>query len=162
MQLQQERPLGLERYNLLQFSVLSSTQITTRVSATLSHLKPAPRPTEDEKPTLVLLAGKPGVSNKLITIAEIVKRQLESEKTKVYQYNDLSMESVTAKAPQPKTKASTTDPSAGNEDAEETAFQTMALPEKTHAAPTLSIYLSTTSIDVLKKRFGEQIHPTES
>ena len=133
--------LNDESFNILRLSVISSTPITTRVTAILDHLSSK---TDTKKPALVLLAGKSDVSNKVISIVEITKRELASQNTKIYQYTKLTSEKATIKA-KPVKK--------GNDNSDD-VFQTMTAPNRFYDAPVLSIYLSDGSVDGLKKQLG--------
>ena len=134
--------LNDESFDILRLSVISSTPIIDRVTAILDHLG-SKTYTEKPTPRVVLLAGKPGVSNKAISIVEIAKRELASQNITTYQYTKLTLEKTTIKSKSTKQL-----------DDDNDAFETMAAPDRTHDAPVLFIYLSDSSIDNLKKQFG--------
>lgn len=136
---------GLEAYNTLCLPVASSTQISSRVTAILDHLK-----TTGTKSSLVRLDGRPGVSNKVVSIAEIAKRELAA---KVYQYNQLTSTKITVK-PKTTDNSNGKDGTSDGDKDDDDAFQAMAAPDKVHDVPVLSIYLSTSSVDSLRKQLG--------
>ena len=137
MQASKDKPLDLGPYNLVELSVISSTQISSRVTSALSHLNPQ----DNAGHRLVCFRAKAGVASKLITIVEIVKRQLVSEKISVYQYNDMGSELVTIKSRPPNgTKPAVSDNDDEGTRNEEEGFQTMALPDTVrHLARSIDI-----------------------
>ncbi|KAF2150602.1 hypothetical protein K461DRAFT_295865 [Myriangium duriaei CBS 260.36] len=149
-----DSPLDRDGLEIIELNVISSTQISSRVTAILSHLKNSAQ--ANSKQPLIRLTAKATVANKLITIVEIAKRQLASEQINVFQYNAMGSEIVTVKPPNTK-KSSKSEAESEDVDEDKDAFQTMAEPDKVRNSPVLSIYLSRESVNTLKQRFGEQV-----
>lgn len=143
MPLPHESLLPKEKYNLIPLRISTSTQISNRTSAVLSHLQQA---APQGKPTIVALAAPSKASSKLISIVEIAKRELGEKKC--FQYTALHTETVRL-------------PDSGeahdDEDGEERAFEAMPGAIGTgrrRKVPVLTIYLSTTSVRELKAAYG--------
>ncbi|PSK53130.1 hypothetical protein B9Z65_3330 [Elsinoe australis] len=145
-------------HDTLSLNIMSGNQVSARTTAVLKHLKqPAPSDETASKPVLVCLRARASVVNKLVTITEIVKRQLATEKVKVFQYNVLGSEMITMK---PKSAAGKdgkggADGDAGEEDEKE-AFEVMGGKEKVRNVPTLTVYLSLAAVQKLRRQYGEQ------
>jgi len=162
-------------HNVTTMRIISSTQIqqkVTQILETLSTFSFEP----PAKPNLVVLHAKASVASKLISIAEIAKREIAGSGGKWFQYNQLEGTVVTREreaAPHSgnKTKHKGGDAmdvdeeGAGKSDEEETAsFETMKTPIERalegrpviRAVPVLTLYLSRVRIDSLRKKYGEQ------
>ena len=133
------------KYTILQLSVISSSSISNRTTSLISHIQSTPA---DNKPAVVALHAKAPVVNKLISIVEIAKRELKGNNQKVYQYNALGSEVVQST---PATK-SATDQDAMSDD--EPAFEQTEQKTTTRNVPTMTTYLSLTSIKELKQAYG--------
>jgi hypothetical protein len=97
-------------------------------------------------------------ANKLISIVEIAKRDLEAKGVKVFQYNALSSEIVEIER-KPRPKGVGAAPAAEEGDAsEDEAFQTMGAGEegglKKRAVPVMTTYLTTQPVKALRTEFG--------
>lgn len=136
----------------------------------------------EKRDTLVVLHTKAKVASKLITIAEIVKREVGEKGGKWFQYNAVGsfVETLPAK-PVPDTKAKSTsndkhktgtngtEEAEADEEGEEESFETMKTPferaiegtPKVNAVPTMTIYLSRVRIETLRKEYGEQTNGLE-
>ena len=164
-----------EHHEITHISCQSNTQISpkaTRIISTLSTPKEdATTTTEEEEKTsttnkkspLVILVAQSRWANKLISIVEIAKRDLEAKGVKVFQYNALSSEIVEIeRKARPKgvdAAASTAAADAeGGDGSEDEAFQTMGAGEeggmKKRAVPVMTTYLSTQSVKALRLEFG--------
>jgi hypothetical protein len=146
-----------EHHEITRISCQSNTQISPKATKIISTLS-APEDTENaNKPALVILVAQSRWANKLISIVEIAKRDLESKGTQVFQYNALSSEIVEIER-KPKHKgvgaAATEDGDASDEE----AFQTMGAGEeggmKKRAVPVMTTYLTTQPVKALRTEFG--------
>jgi hypothetical protein len=148
-----EEALLVQKYELSQLKVISSTQISNRVAAVTSQLTIPPI---DGKPTIVALTAKAKDANKLISVVEIAKRELAAAGSKVFQYNALGSEMVKI----PRVKPSKGKPTDGvgvqEGDESDDAFETMGASDgmKKRLLPTMTTYLSTTSIKELRTAYG--------
>lgn len=137
-------------YNLVKLSVLTSTQISNRTSAVVTNLRPENADEEKSalaKKTIVVLTAKSKAAPKLISIVEIVKRELASKNVKCFQYNALSSQHVRI----PK----------GGEDAEAEGSGDGPEPmdaaiggDETQKVPVMTVYLSTVPVRELKAAHG--------
>ncbi|TGO65648.1 hypothetical protein BELL_0999g00020 [Botrytis elliptica] len=153
-----------------ELSILSSSQIQKKASRILSILSTFSF--SDPAPHVVLLSAKAPVAGKLITIAEIAKRELAKTGAKLFQYNVVgeltaTIPSNTAEAEKTADeKDGDTEMKDGGDEEEEEAFETMKTPferaleaenrPKIRAVPTFTLYLSRVRIESLKKMYGEQ------
>ncbi|KAB8303072.1 hypothetical protein EYC80_004525 [Monilinia laxa] len=151
-------------------SILSSSQIQKKVSRILSILSTFSF--SDPLPHVVLLSAKAPSVCKLISIAEIVKRELARGGKKWYQYNVVGelATSVPRKIKAEKEEEEDDDDvemrDEGDEEEEEKAFETMKTPferaldaegkPKISGLATLTLYLSRVRIESLRKTYGEQ------
>lgn len=78
------------KYDILPLSIISSTQITKRISQITSHLQSGDASTGDEKkPKIVLLHARPAEVCKMITVAEQCKRVIAEQGLCWWQYNEM-------------------------------------------------------------------------
>ena len=151
-----------EHHEIIHISCQSNTQISakaTKIISTLSAPKgDATTETTNKKPALVILAAQSRWANKLISIVEIAKRDLEAKGVKVFQYNALSSEIVKIERklrPQGLGAAPAAEDGGASEDE---AFQTMGAGEeggmRKRAAPVMTTYLTTQSVKSLRTEFG--------
>jgi hypothetical protein len=133
------------KYRVLQLSVISSSSISNRTMSLISHVKSTP---EDNKPAVVALHAKAPVVNKLISIVEIAKRDLKDNGQKIYQYNALGSELVQSTP----TAKPTTEQDAMSDD--EPAFEKTEQRTTVRNVPTMTTYLSLTSVKELKQAYG--------
>lgn len=159
LQYQQDRPAKMafdekslsEKYATTSLAIQSNTQISSRATAVITALSPAVNPQTDiTKPPLVVLRAQSRWSSKLISVAEIAKRDLQAKGVKVFQYSALSSEIVEIER---KSK-----PDGAAELSDDEAFQTMGAHElsdrKKRAVPVLTVYLAAQSVKGLKGAFG--------
>jgi hypothetical protein len=145
-----------QKYNLVKFNVISSTQISSRTAAIIAKLEVNEN---DGKPTLVALSTKARTATKLISIVEIAKRELAAKGRKCFQYNALSSEMIemernsksgTTGAKQSATKE-------GGSESED-AFEAMGAPResgtKKRLIPVMTTYLCAASVKELKNVYG--------
>ncbi|KAK4195942.1 hypothetical protein QBC40DRAFT_288262 [Triangularia verruculosa] len=78
------------KYEVKAMSVIPSTSISKHVDKALQHLGRFSAWDHTVLPGVVLLCAKSATSNKLITIAELVRRRIGESEQKWYQYNILS------------------------------------------------------------------------
>ncbi|ESZ97427.1 hypothetical protein SBOR_2205 [Sclerotinia borealis F-4128] len=151
-------------------SILSSSHVHKKVSRILSILSIFSF--SDPSPHVVLLSAKAPVGCKLITIAEIAKRELAKSGYKWFQYNVIGELSATM----PHTATieprgiENTEEDVRMEDADEEgeAFETMKTPferaleaerrPKIKGVATLTLYLSRVRIESLKKIYGTRMY----
>ena len=148
-----------EKYDLVKLSVISSSQISNRATAIISKLGSGSG--TNRKATVVALRAKSRDANKLISIAEIAKRELKASGTSCFQYNALASERIEIER---KFDFSASDgdisKATGNGDDSDgaDAFQTM--PSETNTGlkerlmPVMIIYLSAVPIRELKTAYG--------
>ncbi|APA12650.1 predicted protein [Sclerotinia sclerotiorum 1980 UF-70] len=158
-------------YQTTQMSILSSSQIQKKASRILSILSTFSF--SDPTPHVVLLSAKAPVACKLISIAEIVKRELANNGAKWFQYNVVGELSTTIPRSYTEIGKDETEKEGGDEGdvemkdgGEEEAFEVMKTPferaleaeerPKVRGVATLSLYLSRVRIESLKKIYGEQ------
>ncbi|KAG4029512.1 hypothetical protein MFRU_015g00540 [Monilinia fructicola] len=150
-------------------SILSSSQIQKKVSRILSILSTFSF--SDPSPHVVLLSAKAPSVCKLISIAEIVKRELARSGKKWYQYNVVGElatsvpRNIEAEKEEEEEEEDVEMRDGGEEEAEQ-AFETMKTPferaldaegkPKIRGLATLTLYLSRVRIESLKKIYGEQ------
>jgi hypothetical protein len=159
---------GLENtHDVTTMSIISSSHIQQKVTRALDILSEYPA-VPPAKPKVVMLHSKAAVASKMITIAEIVKREIAKAGGKWYQYNKLNkiVEEKVEKAGSAKKEKSTGGDvsmteiggeGAGQESEEE--FETMKTPferaiegkPKVRAIPVMTVYLSRVRIDRLRK-----------
>ncbi|KAI4761080.1 hypothetical protein E4T52_06730 [Aureobasidium sp. EXF-3400] len=137
------------KYTVLQLSVISSSSISNRTTSLITHIKSTP---VDSKPAVVALHAKAPVVNKLISVVEIAKRELKDNNQKVYQYNALGSELVQST---PATKPATDQDAMSDE---EPAFEKIEQKITVKNVPTMTTYLSLTSVKELKQAYGEQVN----
>ncbi|KAH8902385.1 hypothetical protein BR93DRAFT_972770 [Coniochaeta sp. PMI_546] len=77
------------KYDIKTLSVLSSTSISKRVDSVLNHLGRFSAWDSTVLPGVILLYARSNSTNKLITIAETVRRRIHEAEQKWYQYNHL-------------------------------------------------------------------------
>ena len=149
-----------EHHEIIHISCQSNTQISAKATKIISALSASKDTTENasQKPALVILVAQSRWANKLISIVEIAKRDLEAKGVKVFQYNALSSEIVEIER-KPRPKGVGAAPAAEEGDAsEDEAFQTMGAGEegglKKRAVPVMTTYLTTQPVKALRTEFG--------
>lgn len=157
-----------EKYEITSLNINSASKIHAKVTQTLKILSnyPAVAGTKD---SLVLFVAKPNACCKMISIAEIVKREIKEMQGKWFQYNVLEQELVRKKVNnQIKEKNET---KLLNQDEEEIDnFEIMKTPferaingiPKVRLEPSMKIYLSRIRVDDLRKVYGEQTNGISS
>lgn len=153
-----------EHHEIIHISCQSNTQISakaTKIISALSPSKDAPtEPTTAQKPPLVILTAHSRWANKLISIVEIAKRDLEAKGVKVFQYNALSSEIVEVeRKPRPKGLSAAPAAAEDGDASEDEAFQTMGAGGeeggvKKRAVPVMTTYLTTQAVKALRVEFG--------
>jgi hypothetical protein len=149
--------------------IISSSSIQKKVLRVLEILSVYPTP-PNEKPRVVVLKAKAGVAAKMISVAEIAKREIGKEGGRWWQYCCVEgvIQEVKEKAGEGEKgdggKRKGMDDGEGKEDSEEesTAFETMKTPferanegeTKVRAVPVMSLYLSRVRIEGLRKAYG--------
>jgi hypothetical protein len=150
-------------------NIISSTQIEKKVTSALAILSEYP-PAPSTKPKVVMLHTKAPIASKLITIAEITKREIVKGGGKWFQYNKLGQiaeEKKSREGGAKKEKGAGEDISMaedGNEEGgheSEEEFETMKTPferaiegkPKIRATPVLTLYLSRVRIESLRREY---------
>lgn len=166
-------PHLLKSYDITTMSIISSSQIQTKVTRALSLLSTYPTP-PSAKPVLILLHAKSKAAAKLISIAEIVKREIAGkEGGKWFQYNVVEQvveeqKEVVGKGEEKKVSGEEKgeDVEMGNGDidaeSEEEGFEVMKTPfertlegtAKVRSVPVMRIYLSRVRIESLRREYG--------
>ncbi|KAI6248619.1 hypothetical protein HI914_03558 [Erysiphe necator] len=152
-----------ENYNIKSLNIKSASKIHAKVVQALEVLSSFPAIGAGAKHGLVLLEAKSNACCKMISIVEIIKRQIVQEmQGKWYQYNTLEQNLVKRKEIQTEKKDDTQLP---NEDGVDTEnFEIMKTPferaiygvPKVRLEPVMKIYLSRVRIEHLRKIYGEQ------
>jgi len=75
------------KYDFSTMSIISSSKIETKVKTLLARLGTFSWANKDAKPAVVILSAKAGVANKMISVVEIAKRELEAQGAKWWQYS---------------------------------------------------------------------------
>ncbi|RYP81198.1 hypothetical protein DL770_005966 [Monosporascus sp. CRB-9-2] len=164
-----------DKYDVQLLSVLSSSKIQKRVSAVLQHIGPTGSSkaiTSTKKPRISILRARAADAGKLITIAEIVKRELEERggetaEPRWFQYIALGEEIKEKQRGEGKTIVADTvlGGLAADEEGDGSGdFETMKTPFEraikgrpfVRETATMSLFLSQISVDGLKKQYGEQ------
>ncbi|KAE9377987.1 hypothetical protein N431DRAFT_329171 [Stipitochalara longipes BDJ] len=169
---------GLEdTHDVASMSIISSSKVEQKVTRALQILSEYPA-VPPAKPKVVMLHSKAAVASKMITIAEITKREIVNNGGKWYQYNKLGQvigERKDKELGARKEKSAGEDVSMvknGDEEAEnasEEEFETMRTPferaiegkPKVRAIPVMTLYLSRVRIDSLRKDHTEQTNGME-
>jgi len=156
-------------YELRVTSIISSSKIQKKVKAVLEFLTTSSE--VDMKPRVIILHSKAAPASKLITIAEIAKRELGRDAGVWFQYSAIG-ELVTERQADPTRKLMAAvqegdvneegSQDAAGQDEEEEGFETMKTPferaiegkPKIRVVPTLTIYLSRFKIEKLRSMFG--------
>ncbi|KAK8084759.1 hypothetical protein PG997_006030 [Apiospora hydei] len=186
------------KYDVQTHSVISSSKIQKKVTSVLRHLQPVPK----ERTRVSVLRARASDAGKLISIAEIAKREMlksgghQDETKRWYQYIALGAETkdverekgrssngrgegktvidetILAQRQAPGEKEMTDDEQQQgrekerdeNKDEDDDDFEQMKTPferaiegtPKIRAVPVMSLFLSLTPIDELRRRYGEQ------
>ncbi|KAF2231238.1 hypothetical protein EV356DRAFT_535663 [Viridothelium virens] len=152
----------LSRYDVRMMSVISSTKIRNKVQQATQILTSASTEGTSQKPIILALTAREGVASKLITIAEITKRNLDDKKMPWFQYSCVEPKMVEIER-----KLSNSDKrdNASEDDSEDgLAFETMlsaierklVAKPKFRAVPVMSIFLSRVPVKELKDAHGVQ------
>jgi hypothetical protein len=154
-------------------SVISSSKMQNRVTSVLRHLLPQHSPEISSqfptRPRVSVLRAKAQDAGKLVSIAEIVKREIgkgtagDAAKS-WYQYIALGEETKETPREKGKTVIENTILDGRSREEDEDEFEVMKTPferaiegrPKVRAIPVMSLFLSTVAIDELGKRYDEQ------
>lgn len=90
------------RYEFITMSIISSSKINQKVSSLLKSLEMFNFNDTNAKPAVVVLTAKASTVAKMISIVEIVKRSIDREKTRWYEYSRLHGEIAELKVKAPK------------------------------------------------------------
>lgn len=151
-----------EKYDILPAFTISATQISKRATRVLEHLQ---KDNGDPRSRVAFLHARPADVCKMITIAEVVKRELDSQRVDGksgpwFQYN--MMYEVPPRPKEADSIDETVLPGGVGEDSDSDEFEVMhsrsrferaVVPEPSYRAPvSLSIFLSRESMPELKAR----------
>lgn len=170
-------------HDITSMSIISSSHIQQKVARVLEILSTYPSPA-GEKPRVVMMHAKAPCAAKMISIAEIGKREVAKEGGKWFQYNRVEGVMVELKdglkeeekgkgkesGNKDKVEGKRKDDEVGEAETEEesTAFETMKTPfERANegkptmrAVPVMILFLSRVRIDSLRKAYGSVLdHP---
>lgn len=146
--------------------IISSSHIQQKVSRVLELLSVKQKEKGKERPSVVMLHAKAACACKMISIAEIAKREVGKEGGKWFEYCVVGGVVVERKEGVGKSSSERDGREDGDGDGgteeESTAFETMRTPferanegrAKMRAVPVMSIYLSRVRIDALRKAYG--------
>jgi hypothetical protein len=167
-----------ETYDIHPISIISSTQITKKVTSALSTLSVFSSAIHVTKPSVVMMYAKASVASKMISVAEITKREIEAEGGDWYQYSRIQdLEEV---VPPKKGKGVAKQQGGGREaqrdheidtmqvndddEDEDEAFELMkdpaerrrenAVKDNTRSIAVMVIYLSRVRIEEMRKKHG--------
>jgi hypothetical protein len=152
-----------EHHEIIHISCQSNTQISAKATKIISALSAPTEPTtttNTKKSALIILTAHSRWANKLISIVEIAKRDLEAKGVKVFQYNALSSEIVEVeRKPRPKGVGAAPAVTEDGDGSEDEAFQTMGAGEeeggvKKRSVPVMTTYLTTQAVKALRVEFG--------
>lgn len=150
-----------EHHEIIHISCQSNTQIAAKATKILSALSASKDTSENasQKPALVILVAQSRWANKLISIVEIAKRNLEAKGVKLFQYNALSSETIEVeRKPRPKGLGAAPAAAEDGDASEDEAFQTMGAGEegslKKRAVPVMTTYLTTQPVKALRTELG--------
>ncbi|KAI4867383.1 hypothetical protein F4820DRAFT_211048 [Hypoxylon rubiginosum] len=155
------------KYEVQVQSVISSSKIQKKVTSILQYLSAPPNSDATsiaQKARVAVLRAKASEAGKLISIAEIAKRELAKGKDdgrNWFQYISLGEELKEIPRDDGNTTIEETRLGDGEDDA---GFETMKTPferaiesqPRLRGVPIMSLFLSRASIEELKKRYGEQ------
>ncbi len=141
------------KYNVLTFSVISSTQIHNRVTSITSHLTTEPS-------SIVFLHARPATVCKLITIVELVKRILREQGKTCFQYNQLfdfplepkQTDIVEKTVLEGDARASDDEDDEDDFEVMESRLEKALLPKQQTMAKSMLVFLSVTTIPELKTK----------
>ena len=150
----------LNSYDVRMMSIISSTKIRNKVQQATQILTSALAKEAPSKPIVVVLTAKQGTASKLITIVEIIKRNLDNAKTSWYQYSRVDPKMIEIKR-KPSSASKHVDAFEGDDEGG-VAFETMLsaverkLMEKAkfRAVPVMTIFLSCSSVKKLSDAHG--------
>ncbi|KFY48832.1 hypothetical protein V495_00995 [Pseudogymnoascus sp. VKM F-4514 (FW-929)] len=147
--------------------IISSTKMQTKISTLLSQLRSFSfaAPAASQKPVIVIAWAKAKAAGKLISVVEVVKREIAGEGGVWFQYNGLG-EGISGV---PRDKEDGGEEGDGEEDVEmedveEEGFEKMKTrieraiegTEKVRSVPVMTVYLSRVRIEALRGAYGEQ------
>lgn len=147
------------------FNISSVTKIQKRVIPILELLSiyPAIPP---KKPAVVVLQSKAKVASKMVTIAEIVKREIAGKGGKWFQYNCveniLTEKKKDGQKEKDERRGKGEEEEDSGEDSDSAVFEIMKTPferaiegkPKVQGVPVMTLYLSRVRIEGLKKSYG--------
>ena len=90
------------RYEFTTMSIISSSKIKQKVSSLLKSLEKFSFADTNAKPGVVVLTAKSNAAAKMVSIVEIVKRSIDKEKARWYEYSRLHGEITELKLKAPK------------------------------------------------------------
>lgn len=161
----------MENYNANTMQIISSSKMSAKIARSLDTLVLGKINLADVKckPGLVVMYAKAATASKLVSVVEVVKREIGQKGEKWYQYNALSetMVVIPRKIDKSKKGGKREDKDSMDVDGEEeedTYFETMKTKQerllegtdRMRAVPVLTVYLSRVPIEKLKHKYGEQ------
>jgi len=155
------------RFDINHTHVSSNTNIGAKARTIIATMHPMTKNRShglSNKPTLIVLTSTAKTANKEVSIAEIVKRELNGLGMRVWQYTGLTsrIEKVLARETQAKTNEGARPADEGTGDVDELAFEIMEeqgkkAGDKIKSIPVLTIWLSACEIREMEKEYGVQV-----
>ncbi|KAI9664736.1 MAG: hypothetical protein M1821_006184 [Bathelium mastoideum] len=141
-------------------SIISATKIRNKVQQATQMMTAPPTEERSKKPLVLGLTAREGAAAKLITIAEITKRNLNEAKLSWYQYScvEPKMVGIQRKKPNPSAHNAADE----DEDEDDIAFETMLSAverklmdkPKFRTVPVMTLFLSNCPIKQLRDAYG--------
>ena len=161
---------------MVTMQIISSSKMSSKIARSLDTLVLGKINMADVncKPGLVVMYAKAATASKMVSVVEVVKREIGQKGGKWYQYNALGETMVVIPRRQPKSekvgngKRQADEKEVDGEEDEESYFETMKTKQerilegtdRQRAVPVLTVYLSKVPIEKLKMKYGEQTNAT--
>ena len=81
----------MDKYHVIPMSILSSAKMKDRVRLILQRIRPVNLTQDEKRPTVVALRAKLAVAGKMISIVEIVKKNIQEAGGQWWQYSTLEV-----------------------------------------------------------------------
>ena len=162
----------MESCNVVTMQIISSSKMSAKIARSLETLVLGKINLADVKckAGLVVMYAKAATASKLVSVVEVVKREIGQKGEKWYQYNSLSETMLVIPRKSPKFPKSDNKKAQEKEDAieidgeDEAYFETMKTKQervlegtdRLRAVPVLTVYLSKMPIEKLRVKYGEQ------
>lgn len=81
----------MDKYHVIPMSILSSAKMKDRVRLILDRIRPGSLAEDEKRPTVVALHAKLAVAGKMISIVEIVKKNIQETGGQWWQYSTMAV-----------------------------------------------------------------------